>query len=459
MLFCAPLMTSFQRNCLLILSPVLLLLAASTASAGPSTALQDLLRQIFVEHTFDGKYPPQFEWLEDGAAYTVLEKSAAITDAQDIVRYATTSGKREILVSASALVSAGQKEALGIEGYQFSKDKQRLLIFTNSKPVWRQHTRGDYWLLDLNTKALEKLGAEGEPSTMQFAKFSPDSAAVAFVRSNNIFVQDLKNGKVRQLTHDGSHTIINGTSDWVYEEELDLRDAFRWSPDGKNIAFWHFDSSGVGEYPLIDYTDSIYPTIKMIPYPKAGSTNSAVSIGVVNVHSGKSKWMEVPGDPRNNYIARMEWAGNPNELVIEQLNRLQNSADLLLTDVSSGKSRRIFRDQDKAWLDVNEIRPFGQSFVWLSERDGWRHAYLVNRDNSNPRLLTPGAFDVIAIDRVAETQHALYFTASPENATQEYLYHADLSADGSTTRVTPASEAGYHFYDISPSGEWAVQGF
>ena len=453
-------MTTHKRYSQWIFSTFVFFLSSSISLAAPSTALQELLHQIFVEHAFDGKYPPQFEWLDDGSAYTVLEKSADAVNAQDIVRYATASGQRDILVSAKFLIPTGQKDALHIEAYQFSPDKKRLLIFTNSKPVWRQNTRGDYWLLELDTKALEKLGGPGDPSSMQFAKFSPDSASIAFVRANNLYVQTLQDSKMKQLTHDGSHTIINGTSDWVYEEELDVRDGFRWSADSKNIAFWHFDASGVGEYPLIDYTDSLYPTIRMIPYPKAGTTNSAVSVGVVNVHSGKAKWMQVPGDPRNHYIARMDWAGNSNELVIEQLNRLQNTAKLLLAEVSKGTTRQIFQDQDKAWVDVNEIIPYGKSFVWLSERDGWRHAYLVGRDDSAPVLLTPGPFDVISIERVSEHQHALYFSASPENATQEYLYRTEIGTTAlSPVRVTPSSEPGFHSYNVSPGGSWAFHGF
>ena len=167
-----------------------------------------------------------------------------MSHAKDIVRYTTASGRREVLISARSLVPKGEKKPLSIDGYQFSKDKQRALIFTNTKPVWRQNTRGDYWLVDVSKKALEKLGGRGEPSTMQFAKFSPDGTAVAFVRANDLFVQNLANMSVRQLSGDGSHTIINGTSDWVYEEELALRNGFRWSPEGQQIAFWHFDSAG-----------------------------------------------------------------------------------------------------------------------------------------------------------------------------------------------------------------------
>ena len=435
-----------------------LVISFGVLAASPSPALTDLLRQIFVEHAFTGSQAPQFEWSDDGGAYTALEKSKDTRDAQDIIRYTAASGNRQILIAADKLIPAGQPKALGIEGYQFSSDKQKLLIFTNTKAVWRRHTRGDYWLLEAASKTLWKLGGDGEPATMQFAKFSPDATKVAFVRGNNLFVQDLATHKIRQLTRDGSHTIINGTSDWVYEEELDLRDAFRWSPDGKHIAFWRFDSSGVGEYPLVNYTGSIYPAIRLIPYPKAGSTNSAVSIGVVDVRSGKSRWINIPGDSRNYYIARMEWAGNPEELVIEKLNRLQNTANLLIADTKSGETDTFFRDQDKAWVDVNEIRPVGQSFVWLSERDGWRHAYLVPRDKAAPILLTPGEFDVMAIEGISEKQHALYFTASPKNATQSYLYRANIEMPAPPVRLTPENQPGYHFYEVSPNGEWAFHG-
>jgi dipeptidyl-peptidase-4 len=438
---------------------VALLISGCLLAASPSAALTDLLRQIFVDDSFEGSRPPQFEWSDDGAAYLALEKSKQTPDALDIVRYSTASGDRQTLVAAQSLIPPGQAKPLAIEAYRFSSDKQKLLIFTNSKPVWRRHTRGDYWLLDVPAHQLFKLGGDGEASTMQFAKFSPDAKAIAYVRANNLFVQDLDTRKIRRLTRDGSHTIINGTSDWVYEEELDLRDAFRWSPDGKHLAFWRFDSSGVGEYPLINYTDSIYPVIRLIPYPKAGSTNSAVSIGVVDVRSAKTKWINIPGDSRNYYLARMEWAGNPDELVIEQLNRLQNTADLLIADIKTGAANAFFRDQDRAWVDVNEIRPVGQSFVWLSERDGWRHAYLVGRDKTEPQLLTPGEFDVLAIEGVAGKEHALYFSASPRNATQSYLYRAAVDAPAQPRRLTPQDQPGCHVYEVSPNGEWAFHGF
>jgi dipeptidyl-peptidase-4 len=198
----------------------------------------------------------------------------------------------------------------------------------------------------------------------------------------------------------------------------------------------------------------------MIPYPKAGTTNSAVTVGVVDVQSAKTTWMDVIGDPRQNYIARLEWAGNSNELAIEQLNRLQNTARLLIGNAASGNTRPIFEDTDKAWVDVNEIRPIEDSFVWLSERDGWRHAYLIHRDGSGPTLLTPGKFDVIGLINVSAQQHAIYFSASPENATQSYLYRAAaLGNSGDPVRLTPANQPGFHGYRIAPNGEWAIHTF
>ena len=436
-----------------------LLLAASTASAAVNPTLESLLHQIFVTHDFDLAPAPDVEWLDNGAAYTVVEKSSDPAGAHDLVQYTTASGVRHVLVSARDLIPDGAAKPLTLDGYSLSNDRTKLLIFTNTKPVWRRHTRGDYWLYTFASKSLVKLGGPGDPSTMQFAKFSPDASSIAFVRANNLYLQNLSTLAVTPLTHDGSPTLINGTSDWVYEEELSLRDGFRWSPDGRRIAYWRFDSSSVGQYPLINYTDSLYPTIRFIPYPKAGTTNSAVSIRVVDVASGQITSIQIPGDPRNNYIARMEWAGNSNQLVIEQLNRPQNTARLFLAEASTGAAKLFFEDTDEAWVDVNEIRPLGNSFLWLSERDGWRHAYLVPRDGSNPVLLTLGDFDCIDLLSTPAQSNFIYFTASPTNATQRYLYRASAIQPMPPLRLTPENEPGVHRYSISPNAEYAIHNF
>jgi len=431
-----------------------------------------LLHRMYASPDFEVKYFGPARWLDDGAFYTTVEPSAAVKDAQDIVRYETATGKREVLVSASKLIPTGEKTPLAFENYAWSKDKSRLLLYTNSKQVWRLRTRGDYWVLDLQSGALRKVGGEAPASSLMFAKFSPDGSKVAYVRGNNICVEEISTGHITQLTHDGSQTIINGTSDWVYEEELDVRDAFRWSPDGLRIAYLQFDSDGVGIFKLLYNLGApkeivtgfpypglgSYPTVLNIPYPIPGTTNSAVRAGVVSVDGGDTQWMQVPGDPRDNYIARLEWAGNSSELDIEHLNRVQNTNDVLLADASTGAVRQIFRDQDSAWVDVmDEIHWVhnGQDFLWLSERDGWRHAYLVSRDGKRVQLITSGAYDVVEIGGVDEKAGQLYFIASPENATQRYLYRASLDGSQNAQRVSPATAPGTHRYDMSPDAHWA----
>jgi dipeptidyl-peptidase 4 len=459
------------------LLPTLALLLAACLAAIPlqaqiSLESDQLLHRMYASPDFEVKYFGPARWLDDGAFYTTVEASAAVKDARDIVRYQTATGKREVLVSAAKLIPSGSKDPLEFENYAWSTDQSRLLLFTNSAQVWRQRTRGDYWVLDLQSGALRKLGGNGPESSLMFAKFSPDGSKVAYVRANNIYVEEISSGRITQLTHDGSQTISNGTSDWVYEEELDIRDAFRWSPDGRRIAYWQFDSSGVGIFKLLYNLGTpkeivtglpypsvgVYPSVLNIPYPIPGTTNSSVRAGVVSVDGGDTLWMQVPGDPRENYIARLEWAANSSELTIEHLNRLQNSNDVLLADASTGQVRQIFRDQDSAWVDVmDEIHWVhnGQEFLWLSERDGWRHAYLVSRDGKRVQLITPGAYDVIGISGVDEKDGWLYFIASPENATQRYLYRSPLDGSQNAQRVGPAAAPGTHHYDMSPDAHWA----
>jgi dipeptidyl-peptidase-4 len=302
-----------------------------------------------------------------------------------------------------------------------------------------------------------------------FAKFSPDGSRVGFVRENNIYVENLKSGSVHAITRDGSSTIINGTSDWVYEEELSVRDCFRWSPDSKEIAYWQFDSSRVQQFTLLNDTDTLYPKAKLIPYPKVGTANSAVRIGVVSANGGKTRWMDVPGDPSEHYLFRMDWTGRENELAIGQLNRLQNQLVIYLADARSGKTKPLFRDEDRAWVDVPRIggardEKFqwldgGDQLLWLSEREGWRHAYLAARTGGSPRLLTAANADVISVERVDATGKQMYYLASPENATQAYLYRTSLDAPGEGSRVTPADEPGSHSYDISPDCRWAFHAY
>jgi dipeptidyl-peptidase-4 len=425
-----------------------------------SDELSRILDQIFRQHAFDAKRFGPARWIDGGAAFTTVEASAQFpnSEAKDIVRYETQTGKRTVLVSASQLVPAPGAKPLTIENYRWSRDHTRLLVYTNSKKVWRQNTRGDYWVLDLETGKLRKLGGTAPESSLLFAEFSPDGDRVAYVRANNLYVEDLASGSVRALTTDGSATLINGTSDWVNEEELEIRSAFRWSPDGRSIAYLQFDTSGVGVFTLINDTADEYPALHEFPYPQAGTTNSAVRAAVVNVDSGATVWMKVPGDPREHYIARMDWVPNANDLVLQYLNRLQNRNELLLGDAHLGLVAKTFEDSDAAWVNVVDSFAWtdeGKSLLWLSERDGWRHAYKVERTDGAAQLLTKFPADVIEEVAVDAKAGWFYFLASPDNATERYLYRVKLDGSEVPERITPQKQPGTHHYDISPDGQWA----
>ena len=439
------------------------------------------LDRIFASREFSAEAPPQTAWLRDGTSYTTLEPNAANGAngangaGKDIVRHDARTGAHAVLVPASALVPAGAREPLDIEDYSWSTDERRLLIFTNSARVWRDNTRGDYWVFDRATTTLRKLGGDAPPSTLMFAKFSPDGERVAYVRQNDLYVERVANhvagqvagqvteqvtdGRITRLTSDGSRTIINGTTDWVYEEELALRDAFRWSPDGTRIAYWQLDASGVRDFLMINNTDSLYSFTIPVQYPKAGTTNSAVRVGVVAADGGVTRWFHVDGDPRLIYLARMEWAANSDEVVIQRLNRLQNTLDLLLGDARTGSVKTLLTDRDSAWVDVvDDMRWFdrGTRFTWVSERDGWRHLFVVSRNGGTQQLVTPGSYDVISVARIDTVGRTIYFIASPENRGQRYLYRVGIDGKTPAQRLTPLSATGWHSYDVSPSGRFAI---
>ena len=312
-------------------------------------------------------------------------------------------------------------------------------------------------MLDLESGALQQLGGDAEESTLMFAKFSPQADRVAYVQKNDVYVERLSDGRITKLTEGGSPTLINGNFDWAYEEEFGIRDGFRWSPDGEHIAYWQSDASDVKEFLLVNYTDSLYPTLTSIPYPKVGETLSAVRVGVVPADGGETVWAQLDGDPRNNYIARMEWAASADEYVIQYLNRPQNTNQVMLVDAATGAARTVYTDRDDAWVDVVDDMLWmdgGERFTWVSEKDGWRHVYVVARDGSDEQLVTPWEMDVVSVQLIDDQGGWLYFIASPENATQLYLYRSRLDGRGDPQRLTPAAFAGSNTYQLSHDGAW-----
>jgi dipeptidyl-peptidase 4 len=426
----------------------LALLGAAPLAAQQSTPPSQLtVERIFASTDFRLQTLPSIQWMRDGQRYTFVGENG------DLVVEDAASGRREVMVAASALVPQGAQRPLAIEGYQWSADERKLLIFSNTQRVWRANTRGQYFVWDLERRTLSPVGT----GMQMFAKFSPDGSRVGFVRDNDLYVADLATGRETRLTHDGGEQVINGTFDWVYEEELGLQDGWRWSPDGRRIAFWRIDQSRVGTFYMIQETDSLYSQPIALRYPKAGTPNPTAKIGVVSVDGGETRWMDTGTDPEA-LLVRMQWAG-PTEVVVQRMNRIQNRVDVLLADASTGSSRTLFTETDDAWIDIRD-NVFqwvngGRQFLWSSDRDGWQHLYLYDRDGSVARQLTRGAWDVTRLMGVDSVAGWVYFGAAEEGPTQRHVYRVRLNGRGGMEQLS--REPGTHAATISPAGTYYLE--
>jgi dipeptidyl-peptidase-4 len=408
------------------------------------------------------QFDDRVQWLPDGQSYTKIQNGAIVK----------IDGKNPAsvtpILSLQQLTPPGEAKYLRVRRYTISDDGQRVLLNTNTQRVWRFDTRGDYWVADLKAGTLRQLGKDRPAASLQFAKFSPDGSKVAYVSEHNLFVEDLASGNITPLTTDGTDRLINGTFDWAYEEEFFCRDGFRWAPDGRSLAYWQIDARKIRDFLMINNTDSTYAFTVPVEYPKAGEPPSPARIGIVSATGGRTTWLQLPGDPAQHYLPRMEWAG-ADEVILQQLNRMQNQSIVFLANAKTGAARPILTETDEAWIDVKgawndgDVTGWdwlngGKEFLWVSERDGWRHLYRVSRDGKTQTLLTPGNYDVITTKLVDERGGYVYVTASPANATQAYLHRVKLTGPNPafSERLTPSQQPGTHTYDISPTAQLAV---
>ena len=424
--------------------------AVAVLAAAPAAAAQQLtLQRIFTTGDFSsGAFYPQ--WSADGRSFVVVEADPQ-TRASDVWTVGIDDGKRDRRLQGSRLVAEGQAEPIDVEDIDWSADGRRALIYTNSQQVWRARTKGTYYVWDEQAGRLTPL-SRGE-GWQQFAKLSPDGSRVGFVRNNDLFVVELATGRETQLTKDGSDTVINGTFDWVYEEELGLQDGWRWSPDGRRIAFWRLDQGRVPVFTWVDNLAGTYSVPVQLRYPKPGEPNSQVKIGVVDAAGGETRWMDTG---EGEYLARMDWAASPTELVIQRMNRLQNRIDVLLTDANTGRSRTLFSDTDSAWVNVDDDLALvrgGSQLLWTSQREGYNQIYLYGRDGRMVRKLTREPWDVVSVDRVDERGGWVYFTGTGGNGAERHLYRVKLDG-GASQKLT--REPGTHSTSVSPDGRTFV---
>ena len=391
----------------------------------------------------------------------------------------STEGEKDQLILSSSEVGD-----IKIESFLFSQNKNKILLFTKSVKVWRYNTKGDYWVYDFKTKQGKKIGKSMPDSSLMFAKFSPNEKFVAFVSkeksdknirnsstSVNIYIENLEDNSIKKLTSsNGTEKLINGTFDWVYEEEFGCRDGFIFNESGNKIAFWQIDANQVRDFYMINNTDSIYSYTIPVEYPKVGEDLTPAKIGVINLDNGEIQWMNIPGESHKYYLPRMTWIPGKDELMVQQLNRKQNHSKIFVANSDTGESKLLMEEKDDAWVDLRSSWPYqvqagwkfinsGKEFLYTTEKDGWSHIYRFNIKKQTEYLVTKGNYDVVKPLAYDEKSDEVYFIASPNQPTERYLYKTSAKGKGNLKRITPEILEGSHNYQISTKAKYAFHSF
>ena len=415
--------------------------------------------------------PNDVVWNESETGYFTIKDNNIVL--------VSTRGKED-----KVILSSSQVNNLEIESFSFSQSKNKILIFTQSVKVWRYNTRGDYWVYDFKKNEIQKLGRNMSSSSLMFAKFSPNERFVAYVSkeksesgirnsstSVNIYLESLDDRTIKKLTSsNGTKKLINGTFDWVYEEEFGCRDGFIFNEDGTRIAFWQIDANQVRDFYMINNTDSIYSYTIPVEYPKVGEDLTPARIGVINLTNEEITWMKIPGEQNKFYLPRMTWMPGRNDLMIQQLNRKQNHSKIYIANANNGSTELLMEEKDEAWVDLRSSWPYqvqagwkfinnGKEFLYTTEKDGWSHIYRFDITYKTEYLVTKGNYDVVKPLAYDEKNESVYFIASPENPTERYLYKTSAKGDGKLIRVTPDVLEGSHNYQISTKAKYAFHSF
>lgn len=409
------------------------------------------LEDIWANRQFFASGLPEVRAMNDGKHYTELVNSPS---GAFIVKNELSTGKTiDTLVRPASLTVNGKP--VPVADYQLSDDETLMLLSTEIEPIYRHSTRANNYVYTIATKAVTAVSTNGK---QMYAAISPNGTMAAFVRDNNLFVKDLINNTEKQITTDGKkNEIINGATDWVYEEEFSFDQGYQWSPDGKHIAYYRFDETKVKEFNLTYYGE-LYPKEEKYKYPKAGEENSKVEIYIYSLATGKSVKADVNKEA-DQYIPRIKWTNDETKLCVMRMNRLQNKLELYLCEAATGSSSLIFTEENPAYIEVGDDLAFlsnKKEFIWTSTRDGYNHIYLYDLSGKLKRKITSGKWDVTGFYGIDEKKGIVYYQAAIKSPMEKGVFSSTLS--GKQRELNPASGTnsavftkGYQYYFITNS--------
>ncbi len=400
---------------------------------------KEMLRAIYEGNEFSTK-SFRANWNPDGSGYLLLETIPG-TDKQALVSYDVDDGKRTEIITNTQLVLPDVTAPLVIENHSFSPDGSNILLQAGNYDNGSRNS--GYWMLELKTGKLQKV------EVGSYGTISPDGQSIVFSDKGNLHVYDLKSKETVRLTN-------------VLADGLIFNGRATWSPNGKRIAFVQSDASGVRKRWALVPGDPSYPEVKETRFARVGGTITKLRIGVTDAEGKDTRWLSIPVPSEGYYLGQVSWAGNSDELLVEKLSRFRDKREFLIANVKNGAITTIFEESDPAWVVASYRKNIGldwirnnSAFVVLSEKDGWRHAYVCSRDGSKQKLITPGEYDIIERVMVDDTKGWFYYNASPDNGTQKYLYRVRLDGKAKPERISPKSQPGTHNYSISPGAGWA----
>ena len=408
---------------------------------------------IFLSNKFTPEDVENIRWKPDGSAFAFTKKNSS-TSLNDIYLFDLNTLKERIFLSADKLIYNNKQ--INMSSYEWTDDAKHLIIRGPEKSIWRHSRMSPVYLFNIQSGKILAL-AEAHPG-LKNTKLSPNGKFAGYVKGHNLYVVELSTGKEVQLTFDGNENILNGEFDWVYEEEFSIANGWQWSPDGSKISFWKFDQTQVKEFYLID---EMYAYNKVMPlkYPKAGEQNAIVKIGVLDLNTKKTAWINA-GENDDIYLPRMYWMNSSNKLAVIKLNRLQNELTLLMTDVDSGDVQTIITERDSCWIDIedNHLIPIPKEnrFLWVSEKSGYRHIYLYDYSGNLIKQITSGDWEVTSLQGYSEEDKAVYFYGKKDGVINQHIYRVNIDGTG-FFRIS--EQSGWHEANFSPDYKYFIHAY